>query len=58
MMMADVTALTFQDPENHGHHIHHLLLLCSEVQYSPTAAVQCSAVQETERECSSRQQAI
>jgi hypothetical protein len=25
-MMADVTVLTFQDPENHGHHIHHHLL--------------------------------
>ena len=25
MMMADVMALTAEDPENHGHHVHHHL---------------------------------
>ena len=41
-MMADVMALTAEDPENHGHHVHH----------------QSTTSTATAGECSSRQQAI
>lgn len=41
--MADVTSLTLQlDPENHGHHIHHLLQSYSYLR-AGAAAMQCSA---------------